>query len=215
MSIMGDEENPSSEADPPPNDTNNNEAVVEQPEKNNGDDDDDDPLPPSSSNTPTSAPTTTAIPTPKRSINSYYGHKIGFLQTLSLTLNAGFMIYAHLGLSAVIFSSRDPSMTGTTASNTGNTNNDAQVGVGGGDGNNTADGKCNAQDYQIWITEGAEDKLPERSYYCSLEWNGGCFLDGDCVERCFQENYGYSQECSSCFGVIPTCSSANDCLLVW
>ena len=31
----------------------------------------------------------------KRNINSYYGHKIGFLQTLSLTLNAGLMIYAH------------------------------------------------------------------------------------------------------------------------
>ena len=32
-------------------------------------------------------------PTPtKRSINSYYGNKIGFLQTLSLTLNAGLMV---------------------------------------------------------------------------------------------------------------------------
>jgi hypothetical protein len=46
-----------------------------------------------------------------RNINSYYGHKIGFYQTLSLVLNAGLMLYAHLGLSAVIYSSRDPSIT--------------------------------------------------------------------------------------------------------
>ena len=31
----------------------------------------------------------------KRNINSYYGHKVGFLQTLSLTLNAGKLSILH------------------------------------------------------------------------------------------------------------------------
>jgi len=31
----------------------------------------------------------------KRNINSYYGHKVGAISTISLILNAGLMIYAH------------------------------------------------------------------------------------------------------------------------
>lgn len=77
------------------------------------------------------------------------------------------------------------------------------------------DGKCTEQDLQIWIDEGAEDKRPELSNYCSREWNGGCFLDADCIKQCFQENYGYSEECSGCFGAIPTCSIASGCLMAW
>ena len=62
----------------------------------------------------------------KRNINSYYGHKIGFYQTLSLVLNAGLMLYAHLGLSAVIYSSRDPNITSLLSS-------DSTAAAAGGD----------------------------------------------------------------------------------
>ena len=32
----------------------------------------------------------------KWNINLYYGHKVGLLQTLSLTLNVGLMVYTHV-----------------------------------------------------------------------------------------------------------------------
>lgn len=76
-------------------------------------------------------------------------------------------------------------------------------------------GKCNANDTQIWINDGGEATRPVHSNYCSREWNDGCFLDTDCIESCFQENYGYTSECSACFGVIPACSVSNGCTSVW
>ena len=157
-----------------------------------------------------------APPPAKRNINSYYGHKIGFLQTLSLTLNAGLMVYAHVGLSAVIFSSRDPDTTAAP-----NTNTEGGGGTtGNGDGISTSTppggGKCNAQDLEQWITNGGESNRPTQSNYCSREYNdGGCLLDSECVETCFQEMYGYSEECSACFGGVPGCSVSNGCTFLW
>ena len=46
-------------------------------------------------------------------------------------------------------------------------------------------------------------------------YNGGCFLNTNCIESCFQEVYGYSEECSSCFGKIPQCSINSGCMMVW
>ena len=92
----GDVENPS----PPSMEEKGGDSALNGSLNNNNDD--------ASSKTPSST---------KRNINSYYGHKIGFLQTLSLTLNAGLMIYAHLGLSAVILSSRDPNITSSLNTN--------------------------------------------------------------------------------------------------
>ena len=178
----------------------------------------------------------------KRNINSYYGHKIGFLQTLSLTLNAGLMIYAHLGLSAVILSSRDPNITSSL--NTNNASGDVVSDVDTTESastipvadepveNNTQvvdntsstlvldiiaqnDGKCNTQDLENWISTNGEVTRPTKSNYCSREYNGGCFLDSDCIERCFQEVHGYSEECSVCFGKIPSCSIGAGCMLPW
>ena len=102
---------------------------------------------------------------PPCSINSYYGHKIGFLQTLSLVLNAGLMVrqgcvsasrvpllrltsralgprrqvYAHVGLSAVILSSRDPEAVAAGAGAAGNANGAA------------ASAACDARDAELWI----------------------------------------------------------------
>mmetsp|Transcript_12017 Transcript_12017/g.22331 ORF Transcript_12017/g.22331 Transcript_12017/m.22331 type:complete len:581 (+) Transcript_12017:147-1889(+) len=144
-------------------------------------------------------------PPTKRSINSYYGNKIGFLQTLSLTLNAGLMVYAHVGISAVILSSQDPSITANM--NTVDDVNDTPTTTTAGDA------KCDAQDLELWIETGGEATRPEHSNYCSRTYNGGCFLDSDCIETCFEENFGYSSECSSCFGGIPSCSIDNGCLM--
>ena len=187
----------------------------------------------------------------KRNINSYYGHKIGFLQTLSLTLNAGLMIYAHLGLSAVILSSRDPNMTaslntnnagGDVVSDVDTTESASMIPVADepvenntqvvdntssalvNETNNSTNildiiaqngGKCNTQDLENWISTNGEVTRPTKSNYCSREYNGGCFLDSDCIERCFQEVHGYSEECSVCFGKIPSCSIGAGCMLPW
>lgn len=162
-------------------------------------------------------------PPRKININSHYGHRIGFLQTLSLTLNAGLMIYAHLGLSAVIYSSQDPAITADA-------NAAAAGGVVGGSNIDAVDDKsettgeteaveanekCNLDDESIWVADGGEANRPSNSNYCSREYNGGCFLNAACIEGCFAEHFGYSMECASCFGVVPTCSIAAGCLNAW
>lgn len=83
-------------------------------------------------------------------------------------------------------------------------------------------GKCNAeQDINIWVTNNGEQSRPSHSNFCSRIFNngglnkGGCLLDRDCIENCFQLMYGYSAECSSCFGEVPTCSVGSGCTAVW
>ena len=75
--------------------------------------------------------------------------------------------------------------------------------------------KCNSNDLQNWIKLGGETTRPLKSNYCSREYNGGCFLDSTCIEVCFVEEHGYSEECSVCFGRVPGCSIDNGCLLSW
>ena len=77
------------------------------------------------------------------------------------------------------------------------------------------DGKCNEQDTNIWTTNGGELTRPQHSNFCSRTYNGGCFLDSTCIETCFQLLFGYSEECSSCFGKVPGCSVSNGCTMVW
>ena len=89
----------------------------------------------------------------------------------------------------------------------------------------TADNKCNnPNDISSWSTNGGSINRPTHSNYCSRTYNGGCFLNADCIESCFHEEYGYSEECSSCFGKIPQCSinrkvrvciDVLSCVFVW
>ena len=170
-----------------------------------------------------------------RNINSYYGHKIGFYQTLSLILNACLMLYAHLGLSAVIYSSRDPSITSlldldNSAADSENKNSNA----GGADANNMAAGNnnstasatnntttttmCNEQDINLWIQSGGQSTRPKHSNYCSRTYtdssNKLCLVTPSCISECFQSTYGYSELCSNCFAAIPTCSMKNMCTFI-
>lgn len=158
-----------------------------------------------------------------RNINSYYGHKIGFYQTLSLILNAGLMIYAHLGLSAVIYSSRDPSITaaGLGAGATKEENNGGSSSGGGAEvaSNSTVEtavATCNEQDVEIWIQSGGESTRPTQSNFCSRIYtdsvtNNLCLITPSCISECFQSTYKYSEPCSNCFAAIPTCSIQNMC----
>lgn len=77
-------------------------------------------------------------------------------------------------------------------------------------------GKCSSeQDGAAWVANGGEENRAVQSNYCSREHNGGCFLDVGCIEVCFQETYGYSEGCSTCFGAIPGCSIASGCMMAW
>ncbi|KAL3930198.1 MAG: hypothetical protein SGBAC_011866 [Bacillariaceae sp.] len=151
--------------------------------------------------------TTTTTNSTKRNINSYYGHKIGFFQSLSLILNAGLMIYAHIGLSGVIFTNQDPSATSG----------------GGGDGiliisNET--GVCSTQDVAIWTEAGGEEMRPVYSNYCSREYTQDastgvlCLSNPTCIATCFQEEYGYSPDCSACLSAIPACAVGEGCTFI-
>ncbi|KAL7544644.1 hypothetical protein ACHAWF_008018 [Thalassiosira exigua] len=145
----------------------------------------------------------------KRNLNSYYGHKIGAYQTISLLLNAGLMLYAHLGLSAVILTSQDPTLTeSASASANGDVNDEVPSQPP------PPPGECSTRDREIWIADGGASKRPERSNHCSRTYNGGCFLNSTCISECFQEVQGYSPECAICFGEIPSCSVRNGCTMV-
>ena len=111
----------------------------------------------------------------------------------------------------------------TTTNNNNNNNNDTQLDDNDNTTNNnqgiianTNAGQCNTQDIQTWISTGGYTTRPTNSNYCSREYNNlGCLLDATCIERCFQDVYGYSDDCSVCFGKIPGCSIEAGCLLVW
>ena len=157
-------------------------------------------------------------PTAKRSINSYYPARVGILQTVSLILNAGLMLYAHLGLSAVILSSQDPTLTTRPAlveerdPPLSDPNDDTSAVI--------AAGRCTAQaDLEALETSGGFEGRPETSNYCSREYEHtggtGCLLDADCIQTCFREEYGYSEDCSVCFSDIPQCSVNSGCTFAW
>ena len=132
----------------------------------------------------------------KRSINSYYGCKVGLLQTTSLVLNTGLMIYAHVGLSGVVLSSFDPSITSRISENTVSDNNITS---------------CNEQDEEIWTKNGGKSGVPTQSDFCIMTYNGGCLTNATCTESCFKELHGYSADCAVCFGSLPLCGFNNGC----
>ncbi|KAG7344185.1 paraquat-inducible protein A domain containing protein [Nitzschia inconspicua] len=131
-------------------------------------------------------------------LNAYYGNFKGFLATVSMILNAGLMVYAHVGLSAVVLSSRPPVPAVST------TPTSPPLG-----------GLCNENDLSIWQEEGGQVNRTIHSNFCSRQYNGvGCLLDTACIEECFATTFGYSQNCSTCFGAIPQCSFDSGCALI-
>lgn len=153
-------------------------------------------------------------------LNGYYGNKVGFLQTFSLVLNAGLMIYAHVGLSAKVFSSQPPLTEEDTAPianddaafnfttfppiSTNSTDADGEV--------IQLTGRCNLDDYNIWINESGQINRTAHSDFCSRRYEtGGCFIDSTCVSECFHLTYGYTEGCATCFGPVPSCSFNSGC----
>ena len=172
------------------------------------------------------------VPPPKSSLNSYYGNWIGFLQSFSLLLNAGMMVYAHVGLSGVVYSSQDPDIIDSLSSSVSASTPSGSSGIAAptpaptlfnatNSTNSTAlppptlNGDCSyEQDLQVWIDRGGFDTRKFDSNYCAREHNGGCLLSGDCLQECFQSEFGYTPACSVCFANINPCVSTSSCLTV-
>ena len=146
---------------------------------------------------------TTAATQTTSSLNDHYGNTIGFLQTFSLLLNAGLMVYAHVGLSGVVYSSRDANQLNSSPS-------DATI-------PSLLDptGACEEMDLQNWISR---DGLEGRGYdaqFCALQYQGtGCLLNTACVTECWQSEYGYTADCSECFTALNPCVQNSPCFLV-
>ena len=155
-----------------------------------------------------------------RSLNSIYGPTTGWIQSLSLLLNAGLMVYAHVGLSAVFVSNQrrlseiaslsatDPSLS-PNSSDVVSTN--ATTTTAGGF---ILMGACNATDYERWITPTAPfgytgaDNMTFESNYCAQTL--GCTIDDTCMLECTETHFGYSPPCAACFAVVPRCTFQND-----
>eukprot|EP00986_Skeletonema_menzelii_P012534 scaffold6943_cov157-Skeletonema_menzelii.AAC.11 len=135
-----------------------------------------------------------------KSINDYYGHKIGFFQTLSLVLNALLMVYAQVGQSGIVLSSLNPDLT--TEFQSSSSNND-----------DTSEGRCNAQDLEFYKQYGGNASLAPQVDYCARSYNGGCILNGTCAGICFQDLYGYSANCTTCVGNVSPCGIGLGCAL--
>jgi len=84
-------------------------------------------------------------------------------------------------------------------------------------------GKCTAKDRMIWIANDGETTRPQHSQYCfekyqHYDMNGdvieGCLMDSECLEMCWQDTYGYTEECSECFASIHQCSMNYGCMEV-
>ena len=144
----------------------------------------------------------------KQSINSHYGHQIGFYSTLSLILNAGLMIYAQVGLSGVVLSSLDPNIAIIPSQETNNNTSSIS-------NNSTVTEKCNEQDNQIWQRNNGETTLPSQTDYCSRSYNNnGCLANTTCIQDCFQTLHNYSISCSTCFGNILPCGISAGCTFI-
>ena len=134
----------------------------------------------------------------KDSLNSIYGSRIGYIQSLSLLLNAGLMVYAHVGLSAVIVANQERIQ-------------DSQQSSGG-------NSVCKERDFDKWLSGGAQNKSDD-TQFCSIDFvnpetgRTGCLLNTKCQQECFNNAIGYSDTCATCFAAVPRCNFDTGCSL--
>lgn len=136
----------------------------------------------------------------RRSLDSFCPSRLfGVFQCCSMLLNAGLMVYAHVGTSAVIFSSRPPLPPRTDGSGLVN-----------------FEGSCNTDDYILWTQGGGKQNRTVQSNFCSRQYGttNGCLLNSTCVAECFHTVHGYSPDCSLCFAELPMCSFSSGCGLI-
>jgi hypothetical protein len=157
-------------------------------------------------------------PVKKWALASKYKSSTGIYQSLSLILNAGLMIYAHVGLSAVFVSNQQ---------NIGNAVATAQQTDGSTAGQNdtsTTTTACTAGDQARWTSvigpdglTGANNKTYESSFcstrYINPDTQGQCLVDAPCISKCFTTLFNYTESCADCFAAIPLCSLVDSCFV--
>lgn len=153
----------------------------------------------------------------KSSLNAAYGNSIGFGQLLSLILNSALMVYAQVGLSAVILSNQKrietasatapaPAPAPATTNNTNSNSNSSAFNV---------TGSCVESDFLLWQDEGGASNKTKESNYCAKKYNAnGCLLDQPCTTECFSAVFGYTEPCAACFAAIPLCSLNAGCAFI-
>jgi len=146
---------------------------------------------------------------PRKSLNSIYGNRHGFWQSLSLVLNAGVMVYAHVGLSAVILLNQQRISEQQDSPAADDNPNSPSIVPG-----TNLTGDCSAEDLEVWNARGALNKTKE-SNWCAREYKGGgCLLDPVCTEECFVNVWNYTAPCAACFADIPFCSLGEGCAFI-
>jgi hypothetical protein len=145
----------------------------------------------------------------RSSLNSIYGTRIGLLQSLSMILNTGLMIYSHVGLSAVFLSNQQRISDAVSASTN---NNPSSNNSSTSNSSLNLTGICNEADYAIWDKGGGALNKSKEQNYCARQYGGsGCLLTDTCNVECFTSVFGYSTECAACFAAVPRCSLLEGC----
>ena len=160
-------------------------------------------------------PSSTSSPAGE-SLNRVYGNRWGLISSISLILNAGLMVYAHLGLSAVILSNQQRIQDATASAvvtNGDNNNNNSTNNSNSTDGF-VPTGNCVLSDYEIWMSGGNVNKS-QQSNWCARQYGGdGCLLDTACATTCFVSVWNYTTPCAQCFADIPVCSLGTGCAFI-
>jgi hypothetical protein len=92
--------------------------------------------------------------------------------------------------------------------------------VGGGGG------ACTDQDEGIWSSSSSVDdddddvgvahgRIMTMFVYCATINGGQCILNSTCVGDCLLTFFGYTRDCSTCFGESASCGVDNGCAMTW
>lgn len=142
-----------------------------------------------------------------------YGRTISFWQVVSVLVNTGMMLYAHLGVTAVFLSNQQLLQTSDTIDSSANNT---------GTANGTS---CTIEDINLWVNGGAANDY-NNTIYCGYTYKvGGCGLNEACNTECMHTYVGYTVNCASCWSKYNICifhkacfvclqsPSSSDCLM--
>ena len=110
--------------------------------------------------------------------------------------NLGLILYAHFGVSGVIFTSFN--LAGSPGTTAAPSSTPSPV-------SGTPLDQCTAQDLLIWHG----NSTANRTLYNTalLKCGTDCFgTSPTCIKTCIERNFGYSSACASCFSVTPQCT---------
>ena len=139
------------------------------------------------------------------SLATTYGKRPSRGLLVSLLINIVLLLYAHIGLSAVILSNIERVETNTESGN-GNTNNTNT--------NGTTGGACtmNESDLNRWYNTGGAQQKSIESSYCGTQYDGsGCLTGIECTIECFVTVWNYTKDCATCFGRSEERSVGKEC----